>query len=224
MKSKMKNQFSKTKKTLCIAIISLITVTTSVNAQTSSSSNQDINKAVKVLDDKILASDFDLSSIEAKNIESLSVMKPDSINKVADLVAKYGENAKYGVILIKTKKREADLIEIKPTEENDEKIYQVVQQMPQFPGGETGLLNFICRNIKYPVNAQQNRIQGRVIVRFVVSKTGQVDRVEVIRSLFSDCDKEAVRVIKLLPKFIPGKQNGENVAVWYTLPISFKLQ
>ena len=106
----------------------------------------------------------------------------------------------------------------------EEKIYQVIEQMPVYPGGELELLNFICRNIKYPVNALKNRVQGRVILRFVVSKTGQVDRVEVLRSLDSDCDKEAVRVIKLLPKFTPGKQNGENVAVWYTLPIAFKLQ
>ncbi len=104
-----------------------------------------------------------------------------------------------------------------------EPVYTVIEQMPQFPGGEKELLKFIANNIKYPVVAQEKGIQGRVIVRFVVSKTGQVDRVEVIRSLDSDCDKEAVRVIKLLPKFIPGKQNGENVAVWYTLPITYKL-
>ena len=154
----------------------------------------------------------------------MNVIKPDSTNRVADLIAKYGENAKNGVILIKIRKREADLIETKPTVENDEKLYSVVQQMPMFPGGESELSRFINQNIKYPVRAQQNSIQGRVIVRFVVSKTGQVDRVEVIRSLFPDCDKEAVRVIKLLPKFIPGKQNGENVAVWYIMPVTFKLQ
>ena len=126
--------------------------------------------------------------------------------------------------MIKTKKRAAELIEIKQTEENDEKVYQVVEQMPQFPGGASELLNFINRNINYPIEAQRNKIQGRVIVRFVVSKTGEVDRVEIVRSLEPSCDKEAIRVINLLPKFIPGKQNGQNVAVWYTLPITFKLE
>ena len=107
---------------------------------------------------------------------------------------------------------------------DDEKVYQVIEQMPQFPGGDKELLEFISKNIKYPVEAQQNKIQGRVIVRFVVSKTGEVDRVEIVRSLEPSCDKEAIRVINLLPKFIPGKQNGQNVAVWYTLPITFKLE
>ena len=86
------------------------------------------------------------------------------------------------------------------------------------------MLNFISRNIKYPVSAFRNGIQGKVILRFVVSKTGKVVRVEVIRSLSPECDKEAIRVIELLPDFIPGKLNGENVSVWYTMPITFKLQ
>lgn len=112
----------------------------------------------------------------------------------------------------------------KSDDSNGEKVYQVIEQMPVFPGGEEALMKFISKNIKYPVKAQQNRIQGRVIVRFVVSKTGQVDRVEVIRTLDPDCDQEAIRVIKLLPNFIPGKQNRKDVSVWYTLPITFKLE
>ncbi len=220
----MKNQITKPKSITILVILLLITITITLNAQISKSSNQNVAKPVKVIDGKIMPEGYDLSLIESRNIESVNVIKPDSTNRVADLIAKYGENAKNGVILIKIRKREADLIETKPTVENDEKLYSVVQQMPMFPGGESELSRFINQNIKYPVRAQQNSIQGRVIVRFVVSKTGQVDRVEVIRSLFPDCDKEAVRVIKLLPKFIPGKQNGENVAVWYIMPVTFKLQ
>jgi protein TonB len=106
----------------------------------------------------------------------------------------------------------------------EEKVYQVIEQMPQFPGGEQELLNYINKNIKYPVIAQENGIQGKVILRFVVSKTGAVDRVEVVRSLDPACDKEAIRVVKSLPHFIPGKQNGMNVAVWYTLPVTYKLE
>jgi protein TonB len=106
----------------------------------------------------------------------------------------------------------------------EEKVYTVIEQMPQFPGGEAELLNYINKNIKYPVIAQENGVQGKVILRFVVSKSGTVDKVEVIRSLDPACDKEAVRVVKTLPRFIPGKQNGVNVSVWYTLPVTYRLE
>jgi len=119
-----------------------------------------------------------------------------------------------------------DIADVKQavTQEEEDKVYQVIEQMPQFPGGEQELLNYINKNIKYPVIAQENGVQGKVILRFVVSKTGMVDRVEVVRPLDPACDKEAMRVVKSLPKFIPGKQNGVNVAVWYTLPVTYKLE
>jgi protein TonB len=119
-----------------------------------------------------------------------------------------------------------DIADIKEnvTQEVEEKVWEVIEQMPQFPGGESELLTFIAKSIRYPVIAQENGIQGRVIIRFVVSKTGVVSNVEVLRSLDSACDKEAVRVVKTLPKWIPGKQNGVNVPVYYTLPITFRLQ
>jgi len=119
-----------------------------------------------------------------------------------------------------------DIADVKEnvTQEVEEKVYTVVEQMPQFPGGEGELLSYIAKNLKYPVIAHENGIQGKVIVRFVVTKTGAVDKVEVVRQLDPACDKEAMRVIRSLPKFIPGKQNGVNVDVWYTLPITFKLE
>ncbi len=119
-----------------------------------------------------------------------------------------------------------DIADVKKnvTQDEEEKVYQVIEQMPQFPGGEGELLSYINKNIKYPVIAQENGIQGKVILRFVVSKTGMVDKVEVVRSLDPACDKEAIRVVKTLPKFIPGKQNGVNVAVWYTLPVTYRLE
>ena len=119
-----------------------------------------------------------------------------------------------------------DIADVKQavTQEEEDKVYQVIEQMPQFPGGEQELLNYINKNIKYPVIAQENGVQGKVILRFVVSKTGMVDRVEVVRQLDPACDKEAIRVVKSLPRFIPGKQNGVNVAVWYTLPVTYKLE
>ena len=85
-------------------------------------------------------------------------------------------------------------------------------------------LSFIAKNLRYPTIAQENGIQGKVFVRFVVSATGDVKDVKVMRSLDPYCDKEAIRVIQSLPKWIPGKQNGRNVPVYYTVPITFKLQ
>jgi Ca-activated chloride channel family protein len=119
-----------------------------------------------------------------------------------------------------------DIADVKSnvTQVVDEKIYTVVEQMPQFPGGETALMNYIAQNLNYPKTAQDNGIQGKVIVRFSVEKDGSISKVEVVRSLDTACDKEAIRIIKSLPKFIPAKQNGVNVAVWYTLPIIFKLK
>ena len=105
-----------------------------------------------------------------------------------------------------------------------EEIFTAVEQMPQFPGGEAELLKYIATHIKYPTMAAENNIQGRVVVKFVVKKDGQVGDVVVVRGKDPDLDKEAQRVVKTLPKFIPGKMNGQAVSVWYTLPINFKLQ
>ena len=96
--------------------------------------------------------------------------------------------------------------------------------MPQFPGGEAELLKYVATHIKYPTMAAENNIQGRVVVKFVVKKDGNVGDVVVLRGKDPDLDREAVRVVKTLPKFIPGKMNGQAVSVWYTLPINFKLQ
>ncbi len=109
-------------------------------------------------------------------------------------------------------------------EPKKEEVFRAVEQMPQFPGGEAELMKYISKNIKYPTMAMENNIQGRVVVQFVVTKNGSIGEVKVIRSKDPDLDKEAVRVVKTLPKFIPGKMNGQAVNVWYTLPIMFKLQ
>lgn len=112
---------------------------------------------------------------------------------------------------------------VKPVVEEDTQVLDVVEQMPTFPGGQKALLQYISDNIKYPTIAQENGIQGRVIVRFVVKKDGSIGDVQVLRGVDSSLDKEAVRVVQSLPKFIPGKQNGHAVNVWFNLPVSFKL-
>jgi len=101
-------------------------------------------------------------------------------------------------------------------------IYEVVEQMPEFPGGKEALFKYISSELKYPNN--EFNIQGRVICRFVVEKDGCIDSVKIVRSLEPSYDKEVVRLIQNMPKWIPGKQNGKVVRVWYTLPVSFKLQ
>ena len=103
-------------------------------------------------------------------------------------------------------------------------IFVDYEQQPQFPGGETALLKYLQENIKYPPKALKDSIQGRVVVQFVVDKAGSVGEVKVVRSVNKDLDDEAVRIVKTLPKFYPGRQNGQAVAVWYTLPVTFKLQ
>lgn len=105
----------------------------------------------------------------------------------------------------------------------DTKVFHAVEQMPQFPGGDAALYEFIGKNLRYPPMAAENNIQGRVVVQFVVTKTGSIGEVKVLRGKDPDLDKEAKRVVKSLPKFIPGKMNGQAVNVWYTLPINFKL-
>ena len=115
-------------------------------------------------------------------------------------------------------------MEEKKPEPVKEEIFTAVEQMPQFPGGEAELLKYISTHIKYPTMAAENNIQGRVVVKFVVKKDGQVGEVVVVRGKDPDLDKEAQRVVKTLPNFIPGKMNGQAVSVWYTLPINFKLQ
>ena len=116
------------------------------------------------------------------------------------------------------------IVEEKSPEPVKEEIFTAVEQMPQVPGGEAELLKYIASHIKYPTMAAENNIQGRVVVKFVVNKNGKVGDVVVVRGKDPDLDKEAVRVVKTLPDFIPGKMNGQAVSVWYTLPINFKLQ
>ncbi len=126
--------------------------------------------------------------------------------------------------VVREHKNEVIVEEKKPEPVDDNKVFDVVEQKPQFPGGEAALLKYVAEHIRYPAMAQESNIQGRVVVQFVVTKTGAVGEVKVVRGKDPDLDKEAVRVVKSLPKFVPGKMNGHAVNVWYTLPIQFKLQ
>ncbi|HNZ85233.1 MAG TPA: energy transducer TonB [Paludibacteraceae bacterium] len=111
-----------------------------------------------------------------------------------------------------------------PVEEPEEnRIHVVVERMPEFPGGEAAMNQFINRTIRYPVIAQENGIQGRVVVQFVVNTDGKIVDVEVVRGVEESLDKEAIRVVKAMPPWNPGRQGGKNVRVKYTLPIRFRI-
>ncbi len=108
-------------------------------------------------------------------------------------------------------------------EPQDNKVYTVVEQQPVFPGGESALLAYIGKNIRYPSLAEEQGVQGVVILRFVVLEDGSIGEVIVSKSLEESCDREAVRVVKSLPRFTPGKQQGRPVKVWFTCPIRFQI-
>ena len=110
-------------------------------------------------------------------------------------------------------------------EESDEgEIFEVVEQNPQFPGGEQALMAWLTKNLKYPSVAQENGIQGRVMVSFVVNKDGSIVDPKIIRSVDPSLDKEAIRVVSAMPKWTPGRQRGKTVRVKYSLPVTFRLQ
>ena len=103
-------------------------------------------------------------------------------------------------------------------------VFDVVEEMPQYPGGMQAMLSFLQENITYPKDAQEKKISGRVLVTFVVEKDGSISNVETVKSVFPSLDEEAVRIVKGMPNWKPGKQNGKVVRVKYTLPISFSLK
>lgn len=108
-----------------------------------------------------------------------------------------------------------------PKNPYDDRIFTIVEEMPSFPGGEETMMNFIAQNIKYPPRARENNIQGRVYVNFILDTAGTVTRAKVVRGIGGGCDEEAIRVIASMPKWKPGKQNGQPVNVVYNLPVLF---
>lgn len=152
---------------------------------------------------------------EMKSIEELNEKKDIQIS----IATVEGTNDKNAVDIAELKEHKVIVEEKEP-----EKPFVSVEQMPQFPGGDTELMKFIASNLKYPPIAAENGIEGRVVIRFVVGKDGKVSDAQVLRSLDPSCDKEAIRVVKSMPTWVPGMQNGRKVPVYYTLPVLFKLQ
>ncbi len=121
-------------------------------------------------------------------------------------------------------KKVVAVAEVPNVKEEQQAIFTVVEEMPQFPGGMGEAMRFLAQNIKYPKAAQQAKIEGRVIVQFVVGKDGSVSDIQIMRGVSPDLDAEAIRVVGMMPKWIPGKQRGKAVTVKYTMPIMFRLQ
>ena len=114
-------------------------------------------------------------------------------------------------------------VEIEIEEEDDEEFFMVVENMPEFPGGDLGLMKYIQKNVKYPAIAKEYNITGKVYVSFIVDRQGKVTNVKIVRGVDKNLDAEAVRVVKSLPKYKPGKQRGKSVRVMFTIPINFTL-
>ena len=147
----------------------------------------------------------------------------EDIQKDNSVMSTLTQAGAYDINLIKDHTEE--VVQEKAREQKKkEEVFSHVEQMPKFPGGDAELYKFISNNLNYPAMAIENNVQGRVVVQFVVTKDGSIGNVKVVRSVDRDLDNEAIRVCKKLPKFIPGKQNGQPVNVWYTLPVTFKLQ
>ena len=165
----------------------------------------------------------------APEIKKDDEVKPEDEIKSQDDLAKTntaigtfdvkGNDDAEGVVL----KANEQAIDEKPAEE-ETKVFDVVEQMPDFPGGQGALLKWISDNIRYPSIAEENGIQGRVICTFVVERDGSITDVKVVKSVDPSLDKEAVRVLKKMPKWNPGMQNGSAVRVKFTVPVTFRLQ
>jgi TonB family protein len=110
------------------------------------------------------------------------------------------------------------------TSKGKDEVYVVVEEMPEFPGGNLEMMKFLAQNIKYPVEAQKKGIQGKVYVSFVVNRDGSVSNAKIVRSVEPSLDEEAIRIVNALPKWKPGRQSGQEVAVQYTIPINFALK
>lgn len=157
---------------------------------------------------------------EVKEEDEIKLDEVEKSDKAVGAFSVQGNDEVGGEVL----KAKEEIKAPEPPKVEEEKVFDVVEQMPSFPGGNTALMKFLNENIHYPVVAQENGVQGRVVVSFVVERDGHITDVQIARSVDPSLDKEAQRVVKSMPKWIPGKQNGSAVRVKFNVPVSFRLQ
>ncbi len=188
-------------------------------------------KQVKVEPEKVVEQVKSSIKFTAPVIKKDSEVKPEDELKTQDQIMETktaigsfdvkGNNDVNGEVL---KAKEVIAQPEPPKHEEESKVFDVVEQMPSFPGGNGALLEYLATHVKYPVVAQENGVQGRVIVSFVVERDGSITDVRVVRSVDPSLDREAARVVSSMPRWTPGKQNGSAVRVKYNVPVMFKLQ
>ena len=169
---------------------------------------------------------FQTRSVIVKDESPLTIMLDDAVQNLDEMVVVgYASNG-VGAPSSDSDKKVVAVVDIPKVKETPQEkvIFQVVEEMPEFPGGMAEAMKFLAKNIKYPVAAQEAKIEGRVIVQFVIERDGSVSDAKVMRGVNSELDAEAIRVVSMMPKWIPGKQRGKAVAVKYTMPIMFRLQ
>ena len=148
----------------------------------------------------------------------------EDLNKTSTSIGAFdvkGNDEAAGVVL--QAKQQIAQPEPPKQEEVENKVFTTVEQMPSFPGGDAALMDWLRKNVRYPAVAEENGIQGRVVVSFVVERNGSITDVQVVKSVDPSLDKEASRVVKSMPNWIPGKQNGSAVRVKYNVPVTFRL-
>lgn len=171
---------------------------------------------------------FTVPEIVDKVDETKKLKNQDALNRSNFSIATqdYMGDSKDGMNIDDLKDNQragGDQVPVKEEEKAPE-VHTIVEQMPVFPGGEQALLAYVASHVKYPEIAKEQDVQGIVQLRFVVLENGSIGDVQIVKSLESHCDAEAKRVVKSLPRFVPGKQQGKAVRVWYTLPIRFQIQ
>ena len=188
-------------------------------------------KQVKVEPEKVVEQVKSSIKFTAPVIKKDSEVKPEDERKTQDQIMETktaigsfdvkGNDDVNGEVL---KAKEVIAQPEPPKHEEESKVFDVVEQMPSFPGGQGALLEYLASHVKYPVVAQENGVQGRVVVSFIVEKDGSITDVRVVRSVDPSLDREAQRVVSSMPRWTPGKQNGSAVRVKYTVPVTFRLQ
>ena len=177
---------------------------------------QSLNEPLIIVDYKEMSAE-EFKNLNSDDINHIEVLKSEAA------VSQWGSKGANGVIVVTTKKAIAAKAEETDSSDTPQEVFNVVEKMPEFEGGVANMLEYLRKNIKYPVEAIKNGAQGRVIVQFVVNKDGSIVDANVVKSVSPELDAEALRVVQSMPKWIPGEQRGEKVRVQFTLPVQFKL-